>query len=84
MNAHRGKMVSGGRIQIPADVRRELGMADGDPIVMEVVDDELRIRSYRASIKRIQELLKPYRPKAGEPLMSDELIADRRRESELE
>ncbi len=84
MNAHRGKMVSGGRIQVPAEVRRALGMADGDQLTMEVVDDELRIRSHRASIKRIQELLKPYRPKAGEPYVSDELIADRRRESERE
>lgn len=84
MNAHRGRMVSGGRVQIPADVRRMLGMADGDSLIIEVVDDELRIRSYRASIKRIQERLKPYRPKEGEPYVSDELIADRRREAERE
>ena len=82
MNAHRGKMVSGGRIQVPADVRRALGMADGDALIMEVVDDELRIRSRRASIRRIQERLKPYRPREGEPRVSDELIADRRREAE--
>ncbi len=82
MNAHRGRMVSGGRIQVPAEVRRILGMADGDPIIMEVVDDELRIRSYSASIRRIQAMLREFVP-AGVSL-SDELIADRRREAENE
>ncbi len=84
MNAQRGKIVSGGRIQVPADFRKTLGLADGDSVIMEVVDDELRIRSYQANIKRIQELLKPYRPKPGEPLASEELIAERRREAENE
>ncbi len=84
MNAQRGKIVSGGRIQVPADFRKTLGLADGDSVIMEVVDDELRIRSYQANIKRIQELLKPYRPKPGEPLVSEELIVERRREAENE
>lgn len=84
MNIQKGKMVSGGRIQVPADVRKALELSDGDSLIMEVVDDELRIRSLNASIRRIQEMLKPYRPKEGEMLVSDELIADRRREAENE
>jgi len=30
MNAQRGKLVSGGRLQVPADLRRELGLAVAD------------------------------------------------------
>jgi antitoxin PrlF len=82
MSAHRGRMVSGGRIQVPAEVRRILGIADGDPLIMEVVDDELRIRSHRASIQRIQAMVRAFVP-AGVSL-ADELIADRRREAENE
>jgi AbrB family looped-hinge helix DNA binding protein len=84
MNIQRGKIVSGGRLQIPADLRKQLGIEEGDSVVMEVVNNELRIRSQRESIKRIQELLKPFRAKEGEIRVSDELIADRRKEAENE
>jgi bifunctional DNA-binding transcriptional regulator/antitoxin component of YhaV-PrlF toxin-antitoxin module len=84
MSVQRGKIVSGGRLQLPADVRRDLGFEEGESVIMEIVDNELRVRSQREGIRRIQELLKPYRPKEGEMLVSDELIADRRRESENE
>lgn len=84
MNIQRGKIVSGGRLQLPAELRRELGFADGDSVIMEVVDNELRVRSQREGMRRIQELLKLYRPKEGEMLVSDELIVDRRKEAENE
>jgi antitoxin PrlF len=84
MNIQKGKIVSGGRLQLPADVRRDLGFEEGESVLLEIVDNELRVRSQRESIRRIQEWLRPYRPKEGEPLLSDELIADRRREAENE
>jgi bifunctional DNA-binding transcriptional regulator/antitoxin component of YhaV-PrlF toxin-antitoxin module len=84
MNIRHGKIVSGGRLQLPADVRRDLGFEEGDSVIMEVINNELRVRSQREGIRRIQELLKPYRPKEGEMLLSEELIADRRKEAEDE
>ena len=84
MNARHGKIVSGGRLQLPADVRRSLGFEEGESVLLEVVDNELRVRSQREGIRRIQEMLKPFRPKEGEMLASDELIADRRKEAENE
>ena len=38
MTAYRGRIVSGGRLQIPSDVRKELGLTDGDTVRLEVVD----------------------------------------------
>jgi bifunctional DNA-binding transcriptional regulator/antitoxin component of YhaV-PrlF toxin-antitoxin module len=84
MNIRHSKIVSGGRLQLPADIRRDLGFEEGESVIMEVVNNELRVRSQREGIRRIQELLKPYRPKEGEILVSDELIADRRKEAENE
>jgi AbrB family looped-hinge helix DNA binding protein len=49
MNIQRGKIVSGGRLQIPADLRKQLGIEEGDSVVMEVVNNELRVRSQRAT-----------------------------------
>ena len=84
MNVQKGKIVSGGRLQLPADVRKQLGFEEGEAVILEIKDNELHVRSYRESVRRLQELFKKYAPKAGEMLVSDELIADRRREAENE
>lgn len=82
MTAYRGRIVSGGRLQIPADVRKELGLADGDNVRLEVVDGELRVRSYPAVIKTIQAEVRRYVPQGIS--LSDELIEDRRAEAARE
>ena len=82
MNIQRGKIISGGRVQLPADVRRQLELSEGDTILIEVVDGEIHLRPLPAAIRRIQERMKPFiRP--GESVV-DELIADRRREAAAE
>ncbi len=80
MNAYSGKLVSGGRLQLPSDVRRQLGLSDGDQVVMRVIDGELHIRPRRDVLKHIQAMLQPYAPTDGSVV--DELIADRRAEAE--
>lgn len=79
MPAQPGKLASGGRLQLPADIRRELGLVDGDQVVMQVVDGALQVRPARDVLKRIQAILRPYAPDEG--LVSEDLIADRRAEA---
>lgn len=76
MNPQRGKLVSGGRLQVPADIRRELGLADGDPVIMRVVDGELHVRPLRDVLASVQERLRAYVPNGAS--LSAELIAERR------
>jgi AbrB family looped-hinge helix DNA binding protein len=76
------KINENGRIVIPAAMRQQLSLEPGDSIVMEIEDGVLRIESYRARIRRIQEEFKQYaRPGV---LASDELIAERREEARRE
>ncbi len=82
MNAERGRLVSGGRLQIPARLRRELQLKDGDAVIMETVDGELRIRAYRDVLADVRTRLRKYVP-AGVSL-AEELIADRRAEATRE
>ena len=82
MSVHRGRIVSGGRLQIPADVRRELGLADGDPVRLYVEDGELRVRSLKRVIAGIQAEMRKYVPEGVS--LSEELIADRRAEAARE
>ncbi len=79
MQTQRARLISGGRLQVPANLRRQLGLVDGDQVIMRVVDGELHIRPARAALERIHAMLRPY-ARAGE-LVSDELIADRREQS---
>ena len=73
---HRGKIVSGGRIQLPVDVRRALSLSDGDIMQIEVVDGEVHLRPQRDAIRRIQERMRAYIPEGHSVV--DELIAERR------
>lgn len=78
----RGKLVSGGRLQIPAEIRRELNLKDGDSVVLKVRDGELVVRSYREVIKDVQRRFRERIP-PGVSLV-DELIAERRAEAARE
>ncbi len=78
MTAQRAKIAEGGRLVIPAEFRRQLGLQAGDSVVMDIADGELRVRSLAAVIERAQALVRRYVP-AGESLV-DELIRDRRAE----
>jgi antitoxin PrlF len=82
MNVHRGRLVSGGRLQIPVDIRQELSLADGDAVILEVVDGEIHVRPFRDAVSRIQARLREY--VSADASLSDELIADRRADAASE
>jgi AbrB family looped-hinge helix DNA binding protein len=85
MNVQRGKLVSGGRLQVPADIRRALGLSDGDTVTMEVVNGRLQVRPYRDVIAEVQAQMRAHLPPgvSGWDVV-DELIAERRAAAERE
>jgi AbrB family looped-hinge helix DNA binding protein len=76
------KVNPNGRILIPAALREQMGIQVGDSVTMEVEDGVLRVESYRARIRRIQQEFAQYK-KPG-LLASDELVAERRDEARRE
>ncbi len=75
----RAPLSPNGRIVLPAAIRRQLGFAPGDMLLMEVEDGVLRVESFDARLARIQdELVQLVGP---ERMLSDELIAERRAEA---
>lgn len=76
MNIQRGRLVSGGRLQLPADMRRALSLGDGDTVLLEVVDGEIHVRPLRDAVSRVQARLREY--VSPDFSVSEELIADRR------
>jgi AbrB family looped-hinge helix DNA binding protein len=78
----KARLNDNGRIVIPAAIRQEMGFAPGDTLLMDVEDGVLRIESYPARIRRVQQEFAKY-VKPG-VLASDELIAERREEARRE
>jgi len=76
------KVNQNGRVVIPAEFRRALGIKAGDEIILRYDDDEIRITTMKRRIERAQRHVRQY-VKPGVSLV-DELIADRRREAARE
>ena len=72
------KLAEGGRIVIPAEYRQALGLHVGDELILRLENGEVRIFTTRQAIRRAQELVHRYIPQKRS--LSDELIAERRRE----
>ncbi|MBK6639583.1 MAG: AbrB/MazE/SpoVT family DNA-binding domain-containing protein [Rhodocyclaceae bacterium] len=76
------KTSEGGRVVIPAEIRRALGIKDGDTVLFEQLDGEARITTREAQLRMAQALVRRYVPEGVS--LADELIADRRAEAERE
>jgi AbrB family looped-hinge helix DNA binding protein len=79
---YRAKVTEGGRIVIPAEIRRELGFQPGVEIVLTVAEGELRIRSVRQAIERARELVRRHVDESTS--LADELISERHEAARLE
>ena len=74
------KIIEGGKLVIPASMRRAMGIARGDTVVVELLPDgELRVRPLASTIREAQEVVrKSVRPARS---LADELMRERRRDA---
>ena len=82
MSSRHVRIAPGGRVVIPAKFREALGVDIGDDMVIELTNGELRLRSFDAVLKRVQETVRQYVPEGVS--LADELIAERREEAARE
>ena len=75
--------LSNGRAVIPAALREQLGLKDGDQLIWTARDGELVVTTRRAQLTKAQALFQTFVPKDS-PSLADELIAERRAASEAE
>ncbi len=67
-----------GRIVIPHDIRKELGIKEGDALIISVRDGEIVHVTRALALKRMQD---KYLAIAPEISLSDKLLAERREEA---
>ena len=82
MEIKKTKIGKGGRIVLPANFRKVLGVKPGDELILSLRDGELRIFTPRQAIKRAQGMLRRYIPEGRS--LSEELIQERRIEGARE
>lgn len=75
----RTKVTQGGRVVIPADMRRKLGIEIGSDVNLTLDGNSVRILTQKESIRRAQALFRELVPEGTS--LADELIAERRREA---
>jgi AbrB family looped-hinge helix DNA binding protein len=78
MNGVTVKISGGGRVVIPAELRRALGLEVGDEVIIRAADGELRIMTRKEAVNRAQSIVG--RKVNKERSLVDELIKERRAE----
>jgi bifunctional DNA-binding transcriptional regulator/antitoxin component of YhaV-PrlF toxin-antitoxin module len=76
------KLDKSGRLVLPVQFRKALGVEPGDELILAMDKGELRIFTRGEAIKRAQGMLRRYIP--SDRSLVDELIQERRSESARE
>jgi AbrB family looped-hinge helix DNA binding protein len=76
------RLGEGGRIVIPAEYRKALGVRAGDELILSLEEGAVRILTPREAIRRAQAAVRSHVPPGRS--LADELIVERRQESRRE
>ncbi|HZQ37309.1 MAG TPA: AbrB/MazE/SpoVT family DNA-binding domain-containing protein [Dehalococcoidia bacterium] len=82
MKPVRVKVGEGGRIVIPAEFRKAIGVRNGDVLILSLKGNELHLFTVAEAVRQAQEVFSKYLPE--EHAIVDEFIADRRAEAARE
>ena len=72
------KIAEGGRVVIPADYRRALGLKIGDEVIVRIADDEMHILTRAQALRKARDLVRKHVPK--QKSLVREFLRERRNE----
>lgn len=75
------KISNGGRVVIPAAIRRQLGVTDGDTVLWVTHDNVVRLTSPQRQPELARALVQKHAPAGRAPALVDALIQERRNEA---
>ena len=78
----RTRIGKGGRLVVPAEYRKALGLTPGDEVILVMQEGKLRVLTVRKAIQEAQALVRQYIPEGR--MLSDEITEERRREAAVE
>jgi AbrB family looped-hinge helix DNA binding protein len=74
------RISKGGRLVIPAEIRRAMNIEEGTAVVLTLENGSLHVRTVREGIRQVQALFAKFNPKPGVSIV-DEFIAEKRAEA---
>jgi AbrB family transcriptional regulator, stage V sporulation protein T len=75
---YQGKIIKGGKVVLPAALRRELGFREGDKVTFTAEGGAIKVMTPESALRELQAYFAKLVPPGVS--MVDELIAERRRE----
>lgn len=81
MNAIRGRVTESGRVSLPAELRKAVGLDQGGDVIFELDGREIRIRTVDEVIDRAQALTRQLIGNATDASV-DAFLVERRRDAE--
>ncbi len=76
------RIAAGGRVVIPAEVRQDLGVKEGDELLLTRDGEGIRMTTVKQAVREVQAFFGQFK-KPGESVV-DEFLADRRDEAAKE
>ena len=77
------KIIEGGKLVIPASMRRAMGISRGDTVVVELLPEgELRVRPLRSAIREAQEIVR--KSVRRDRSLAEELMRERKQDAARE
>ena len=77
------KIIEGGKLVIPAAMRRAMGIARGDTVIVELLSEgELRVRPLASAIKEAQAIVR--KSVERDRSLADELMRERKQDASRE
>ncbi len=75
------KISEGGRIVIPIEFRKALGVDIGDELILHMEDGKMLLLTRRQALQYVQDQVSFYKNVQDRRLLADELIAERKIEA---
>jgi AbrB family looped-hinge helix DNA binding protein len=83
MSAQAVKIIDGGKLVIPASMRRAMGIARGDTVVVELLSDgELRVRPLASAVREAQAIVR--KSVRRDRSLAEELMRERKEDASRE
>jgi AbrB family looped-hinge helix DNA binding protein len=76
------KISEGGRVVIPAPIRRSLDLNEGDTVVWDILNGEVHLSTRKKQLEKARALFQKSTPPGTQPQLVKDFLNERRSETE--